>query len=527
MDRNLLQDYLEPWSAYPERVAVTDGRRAITYGELTESSSRLAGLLVECNVGRGDRVAVCTRRSPDYLWAILGIIRAGAAYVPLDPKAPPERWRKIVDDCAPSALVGDLSSIQAIMAAGLTALPKILLAPRSKLHDDGMVVAADLEDILAAPAVPPVCGNTSEDLAYILYTSGSTGVPKGVMITHGNVCNYISWAVESFAIRTEDRILGTAPFHFDMSTFDVWCALKTGATLCLADESLTLFPERLLGFMEAERVTIWKGISSLLLYLERAGCLGPGRIPTLNRILFGGEALPARSLIRWMDSFPNKFFYNVYGPTEATGISLYYPVETVPGGPGERIPIGRPCKGMKAILLDEKQMAVREGTTGELYLAGPGLGAGYLNDPDRTAGSFIPLSLDGGSTETWYRTGDIAFLRPDGNFEFVGRKDHQVKIMGYRIELGEIEQALHAIEGIREAAVIAADRDGVAELVAFVHGEGAGDAARILSGLRDRLPGYMLPRRLFQTDSLPRCGRGKIDRTALQRLVMEARNATG
>jgi len=347
------------------------------------------------------------------------------------------------------------------------------------------------------------------------------------MITHGNVCNYISWAVESFPIRSEDRILGTAPFHFDMSTFDIWCALKSGATLCLADESLTLFPERLLGFMEAERVTIWKGISSLLLYLERSGCLGPGRIPTLNLILFGGEALPSRSLIRWMDSFPNKFFYNVYGPTEATGISLYYPVETVPGGPGERIPIGRPCKGMKAILLDEKQMAVQEGTMGELYLAGPGLGAGYLNDPDRTASSFIPLSLDGGSPEIWYRTGDLAFLRTDGNFEFVGRKDHQVKIMGYRIELGEIEQALHAIEGIREAAVIAADRDGVAELVAFVQGDGAGDAARILSGLRDRLPGYMLPRRLFQTDNLPRCGRGKIDRTALQRLAMEARNATG
>jgi amino acid adenylation domain-containing protein len=372
-----------------------------------------------------------------------------------------------------------------------------------------------------------MCNNAPDDPAYILYTSGSTGDPKGVIISHANVRNYIDWAVETFAIQGLDRILGTAPFHFDMSTFDIWCAVKTGATLCLADEGLTLFPEKLLRYMEAEGATIWKGISSLLLYLERSGCLAPERAPALTRILFGGELLPARSLIRWMETFPEKCFYNVYGPTEATGISLYYPLERAPGSPGERVPIGCPCKGMKAMLVDEDLAPVPPGKVGEMWLAGPGLGGGYLNDPDRSDRSFITTCLINGLPERWFRTGDLAFRRADGIFEFVGREDHQVKIMGYRVELGEVEQALHAIEGIREAAVVAADRNGIAELVAFFQTDGAGDSAYILSRLRDRLPAYMLPRRFFSLNQLPRCGRGKIDRTALEELAQGARNAIG
>lgn len=527
MDGHLVQHYLDSLPAPAAKVACTDGRRAITYGDLADFSGRLATILFQVGVRRKDRVVLCLHRSPDFLPAILGILKADAVYVPLDPKSPPERWQQIVSDCAPAAILCDCQTIILLAGAVTASIPRISLSTRSGQQPLGTEARAALEDILASPAMPPAYHNGPDDLAYVLYTSGSTGQPKGVMITHRNICNYIDWAVAYFQIRNDDRILGTAPFHFDMSTFDLWCPVKAGATLCLANEALTLFPEKLLGFMESEHVTIWKGISSLLFYLERAGVVTPGRIPTLSRVLFGGDALPARTLIRWMETFSDKLFYNVYGPTEATGVSLCCPIKQVPGGPGERIPIGQPCKGMKAILLDKELMPVPDGAVGELCLAGPGLGAGYLNDPERTARSFLIANLAGDQVDTWYRTGDLALRRADGNYEFIGREDNQVKIMGYRIEMGEIEQALLAIDGVRDAAVVAVQRGGLDELVAFVEVEEVKDHTQILARLRGRIPAYMIPRRLIPLVELPRCGRGKINRSALRELSLEVRHADG
>ncbi|MRR55344.1 MAG: amino acid adenylation domain-containing protein [Deltaproteobacteria bacterium] len=527
MDGYLVQHYLDPLPAPPEKVACTDGRKAITYGYLADFSSRLATILSQVGVRRKDRVALCLHRTPDFLPAILGILKADAAYVPLDPKSPPERWQQIVGDCAPAAILCDGQTFVPLAGAVKAGIPRILLTSRSTQSSSDNEISAALEDILASPVMPVTYHNGPDDLAYVLYTSGSTGQPKGVMITHRNICNYINWAVEYFSILNDDRILGTAPFHFDMSTFDLWCPVKAGATLCLANEALTLFPEKLLGFMESERVTIWKGISSLLFYLERAGVITPARIPALSRVLFGGDALPARTLIRWMETFSDKLFYNVYGPTEATGVSLCCQIKQAPGGPGERIPIGHPCKGMKAALLDKELKPVPDGAVGELCLSGPGLGAGYLNDPERTARSFICAKLDGGQVDTWYRTGDLALRRPDGNYVFIGREDNQVKIMGYRIEMGEIEQALLAIDGVRDAAVVAVQRGGLDELVAFVEVEEVKDYTQILARLRDRIPAYMIPRRLIPLVELPRCGRGKINRAALRTLSMEVRHADG
>ncbi|MEZ4485643.1 MAG: amino acid adenylation domain-containing protein [Syntrophotaleaceae bacterium] len=484
MNGRLVQHYLEPFTVAPDKVACTDGRQAITYGALADRSSRLANLLIHHGVQRQDRVAVCLGRSTDFLPAILGVLKADAVYVPLDPKSPPERWRQIITDCSPTAILCDCQTILPLGGAVNPSIPCIVLAPRSELTLTGADATATLDDLLVSPLCLPEYQNGPEDLAYILYTSGSTGTPKGVMITHGNIRNYIDWAVSYFDINSEDQILGTAPFHFDMSTFDLWCPLKAGATLCLADTPLTLFPEKLLRYMEVRGITLWKGISSLLFYMERAGVLAPGRIPSLSRVLFGGDALPARTLMQWMKVFPEKSFYNVYGPTEATGISLCYPVKENPLDAGARIPIGQPCKGMKAVLLDENRLPVSDGTLGELCLAGPGLGTGYLNDTDRTSRVFIQVGSSDTAFETWYHTGDLCIRRADGNYEFVGRLDQQVKIMGYRIELGEIEQALRAIEGVREAAVVTAQRAGVDELVAFIEGHEGTNHSAILSRLQ-------------------------------------------
>ncbi len=522
----LVQHYLESVAAPADKVACTDGRETITYGELEDFSGRLASLLIRCGVRRQDRVAVCTQRSVYFLPAILGVLKADAVYVPFDPKSPTERWQKIVTDCAPTVLLCDGQTVAPLTAIN-PEIPRICLAPRDKLPPAIADNVATVEDLRASPKRACDYGNLAEDLAYILYTSGSTGTPKGVMISHRNIRNYIDWAVDYFEIGAQDRILGTAPFYFDMSTFDLWCPVKAGATLCLADNAQTLFPEKLFNFIEKQEITLWKGISSLLFYIGRAGVLAPGRIPKMSRILFGGDALPARTLIEWMKVFPDKQFYNVYGPTEATGISVCYPVTHPPQDPGERIPIGLPCKGMKALLLDEELIPVGDGEVGELCLAGPGIGRGYLNDAERTARAFFSLNTCGEATETWYHTGDLVFRRPDGNLEFVGRKDQQVKIMGYRIELGEIEQALRAIDGVRDAAVVTAQRDGVEELIAFIENHGGAEPSLILSRLRSRLPHYMVPRRLTSLADLPRCGRGKIDRAALRELATEVKHGPG
>ncbi len=362
---------------------------------------------------------------------------------------------------------------------------------------------------------PPVqCGGS--DLAYVLYTSGSTGSPKGVMVTHANIRSYIDWAVRRFSIGNADRILGTAPFHFDMSTFDLFCTLRTGATLCIASDALTLFPEKLMQFMEREGVTLWKGVSSLLMYLARAGVLRRGRLPALCQVLFGGEALPTHWLIEWMRAFPEKKFFNAYGPTETTGVSLYHAVERIPAGSHERIPIGIPCSDTCAYLFDGDMRPVPEGETGELYIGGAGVSGGYLNAPDKTAAAFLPDPFRQG--ERMYRTGDLARRRVDGEYEFIGRRDNQVKLMGYRIELGDIEHALLAEPGVRDAAVsLLPAGEGLTELIGFFDGDA--DPAAVLASLKLRLPGYMLPRKLLTVGRLPRCDRGKIDRQALPMLV--------
>ena len=527
MADQLVQHYLDKSVAPDNKVVCCDGQKSITYGQLKRESNRLSKLLGEVGVGRRDRVLLFIRRSTDFLTGILGVLKADAVYVPIDPKSPPERWQQIVSDCRPSAVLCDAQTANSLRDYFKNQIPVIHFGP-SRVEPFFVVgVKPSLKGPFSDFERNPCYKNISDDLAYILYTSGSTGKPKGVMISHRNIRNYIDWAVEYFSIQERDRILGTAPFHFDMSTFDLWCPLKVGGTLCLASEAQMLFPEKLLQYMEEQKVTIWKGISSLLFYLDRAGVLHPSRIPLLDRVLFGGDSLPARTLMRWMEVFPNKKFFNVYGPTEATGISFCYSVRKAPDSSGARIPIGRPCKGMKAVLLDPQQKPVSPGEVGELVLAGPGLGAGYLNDSERTLHSFFQAEFNGEPIDTWYRTGDLAFQDAEGNYVFVGREDNQVKIMGYRIELGEIEQAILAIDGVRDAVVVSVHRDGLDELVAFVEESKSLNLLQMLSKLRERLPAYMIPRRLLKIDEIPRCVRGKINRPALRTLAMESSNVDG
>lgn len=488
----------------------------VSYDALGSRSDRLSHALAAAGVGRGSRVAICLGRSASSVVALLGALKADAVAVPLDERSAAARLERILDDCAPRALVVDEPGLERL--AGLHAgTPRVLVGP-SKPGADAALTMADVE---AQPPGAREWRNVDTDLACILYTSGSTGSPKGVTLSHRNLVGYAAWGVEYFGIDSAERILGTAPFHFDMSAFDLYCAQAAGASLCLASVEDTMFPARLVQLMQDREVTLWKAVASLPAYLARVGALRPGTLPALRQVLFSGERLPVPALAAWMSAFPEKRFYNVYGPTEATGISTVHPIDAAPARVDEPVPIGRPCANKEVLLLDAAGLAVPAGEIGEICIRGSCLSPGYWNDPERTRQVFVAHPAGSVPGERIYRSGDLGRRDAQGVLHFVGRRDEQVKWMGYRIELGEIVAALEALPPVAEAAVLLLPGrvEGTDELVAFVALAAGGELAAILPALRRALPGYMLPRRVLPVDALPRSDRGKIDRRALERVA--------
>jgi amino acid adenylation domain-containing protein len=521
MSLNLLQTHPDRISGlWPGRQAATDGQLSLSFRDLDLQSNALARCLAAHGAGRGQHVVLCMARSPLFIVAMLGALKADAVYIPIPADAPSERRSKIMDDCRPQAMICDQRSRQKMFTEGSKpGLPPIWIVLG---EEPGIPGAADhtiigqrrLRDFAEGPLS---YNNGPDDIACLFYTSGSTGRPKGVMLSHRNIGEYARWAVDYIGISEQDRLLGTAPFHFDMSLFDIYSSLITGASLCIANEKLLLFPSLLVDFAEAEQVTAWKGVSSLLVYLARTNAISQGRLPTLRKILFSGEVFSTKYLIQWMNTFPDKIFYNAYGPTEATGISMYHRVDQIPRSANERVPLGKACENTEIYLLDDNKETVPRGESGELYIKGPCVASGYFSDPEKTKAAFIDDPLNPGSGEKVYRTGDYARLRPDGNYEFLGRKDDQIKYMGYRIELADIEQSLVSIPGVCDAGAILAGTatDELNELIAYVDLDDAISLPAVIGALKEKLPHYMIPRRIIRIPRLPRSESGKLDRQGL------------
>jgi len=504
--------------AAPEAVAVRcRGGDELSYGELASRSNRLARALRSLGVGRQGRVALCLGRGANSIVAMLGTLKADAIYVPIHERSPADRIRAILQDCTPDAIVVDRKTVDLALASlGAAGCPPalVLMGEPPETPAEGVDCVSQAE-IDAESGEPPACANVDTDLAYLLYTSGSTGRPKGVMVSHLNIANYAEWALGYLHLVPEDRILGTAPLHFDMSTFDVYATQRSGARLCLAGEAETLFPVRLVKMIEEEGITLWKGVSSLLAYMVRTGAVSEGRLPSLTRVLFAGERLPTPALIAWMQAFPEKRFFNAYGPTETTGVSAIYEIEGAPAGPEATIPIGQACANSEILVLNEEDRLVAPGEQGEICIRGSALGRGYWNDPEKTRLAFQENPVSPIPGDRLYRTGDLGYWRADGQLLLVGRKDEQVKWMGYRIELGEITMAAQALPGVADAATLLLDGREGEDLVCFVVLAGA-DPKSVMTGLRERLPSYMVPRRLVPLDAIPLSDRGKVDREALR-----------
>jgi len=445
---------------YPEKIAVRYKDEEVSYERFNLLSDRLCTSLVHQGVKVGDRVGIYLDKSVEALLAIFGILKSGACYVPLDPMAPVERQLFVIGDCSLEYLITSskkLPQIQQILKSP-NPLRYLFIMDLRREGDQGRIEGVPLlfkDEILEltlAISKEPLEEITDEDLAYILYTSGSTGRPKGVMISHRASLAFIDWADQCFKVRPEDRVPSLAPFHFDLSIFDIFVTIKAAATICLVPQGLSSFPKSLVNFIEKERISIWYSVPSVLIQLVLSGHLKERDFSNLRTILFAGEVFPTRYLRMLMEMVPHAHYYNLYGPTE-TNVCTYYHVKSLPISE-EPIPIGKPCDGQKIYIVDEDGSLVKEGEVGELYVSGPTLMTGYWNDPEKTERLMFKNLFSGEGDQKIYKTGDLVSLNQDGELNFHGRQDHMIKSRGYRIELGEIESVLYNHPAIKEAAVV-------------------------------------------------------------------------
>lgn len=491
---------LEAASTAPDAVAVTAGDSTLTYGELATRSGRVAAALRQVGVAPGDRVAVAADKALDTVAALYGVMGCGASYVPIDPLMPPLRVGRILDDAGCAAVCADAGRAPMVAEVGSSQRPVVPLG-----------VAAD------ATVTPDAMGRACEsDLAYLLYTSGSTGEPKGVMLTHRNALAFVEWGVARFRITADDRLSSHAPFHFDLSVFDLYAAALTGASVHLLTASEAGFGSGMAAAIGRRSLTVWYSVPSALVMLLRSA--GHGDLATLRLVLFAGEVFPMKHLRRLRDALPDAVLANLYGPTE-TNVCTYHVVPAeLPAG-DDPLPIGRACENQEVFALDADLRPVADGEEGELWVRGPTVMKGYWGDRERTASSLRQHPLHDRFTDPAYRTGDLVRRRGDGAYDFIGRRDHQVKSRGYRIELGEIETALAAHEAVAEAAVAAVPDEKIGNaLVAFVSGEPV-DELELKRHCSQRLPRYMVPGLIVMMETLPHTSTGKIDRTALARVA--------
>ena len=514
-----LVDYLEQSAQrYPTRVAVVDPTGTqLTYRDLDIHASKVAAYLAAQGVAAGDRVGVVLPKSAAAVAVLFGIMKAGAAYVPVDYTAPTDRARAILTDCQVRALfvhdsrLGDLAAQMRSQQCAVVAIG----------GDRGVRLQADSswDDIQqTAPATTPT-SRSIDDLAYILYTSGSTGVPKGVKLTHENASSFVEWCSSVFTPTEDDRFSNHAPFHFDLSVLDLYVAIKHGAAVHLISEDLGKNPRELGRFISDRRLTVWYSTPSILTLLLQFGNLPAIDASTLRLVLFAGEVFPVKHLRELRRQWPAPAYYNLYGPTETNVCTFAEIPVDIPDARDVPYPIGFACSHCEALVLDESAAEVERGAEGLLYISGPSVFSGYWNRPVENTAAFVEHH-----GKRWYNTGDVVRWAEGEGFIYIGRRDRMVKRRGFRIELGEIERALYTHPRIREAAVISmSDPESGVRIVAFV-GSASDDAPSIveLKAFCGRhLPSYMSPDRFIIRDALPKTSTDKTDYQRLRRELLD------
>lgn len=509
MQPRFVDDFLRnSAAAHPSRIAVADATgQTIAYDELNRRSDGFAAFLASRGVRRGDRVGVVMPKSIEALVAVFGIMKAGAAYVPVDSTGPVDRGSRILSDCAISALVVEDRLRDAYTKAVETTLRAIVTA------GEGSPLVMESATPFDAP------GRDASDLAYIIFTSGSTGAPKGAMIAHANALAFIDWCSSTFTPTPQDRVSSHAPLHFDYSVLDLFMTIKHGASVHLVSEGLARNGRELAQFIADRKLTIWNSTPSALMMLLQFGGLDTQDASSLRIVTFGGEIFPVKYLRQLKKHWPAPTYFNLYGPTEITTACTYARVpQTVPEERESPYPIGFACSHCRTLVLDENGREVAPGGEGLLYISGPSVFAGYWNRPAETASALLERN-----GVRWYNTGDIVRWDAAEGFTYVGRNDRMVKRRGFRIELGEIESALYLHPSIREAAVLSVpDPQSGVRIIAVINCRTEGRKPTLVdlkTFCGSKLPGYMIPDRFEFRESLPRTSSDKVDYRELKQEV--------
>ena len=492
--------FLEQAAAAPGRSAIVAGDGEMSYRELEERTGALARALKERRIGRGDRVGFCLHRSPGLLVAMLGILRSGAAVVPLDPEYPDARLGHMVADAGLELVIVDGAHADLVGRLGAGSLDVAeFLGP----------------DDASAGEAAPIDPGEADDAAFVIFTSGSTGRPKGVVLGHRGLVNHALASIDLYGVTEAERTLQFASVSFDISLEEIFTTLLAGGTLVLRDEDMPLGGPGLVDWLERRRISFMDLPTAFwhewVSDLDRRGAAPPS---TLRRLVVGGEKVSVDAWETWRRIAPSVRWFNTYGPTEASVIATAFePPADWARAPGAELPIGTPLPNVAVHILDEHRRPVPTGVRGELYIGGAGVAHGYLGQPDATAGSFPTLTRSG---ERVYRTGDVVRRRRDGLVEFVGRTDQQIKLRGFRIEPAEVEAALVEAPGVT-AALAMVRGEAEPRLVAYVTGDGEtmADPAAIRQTAANRLPTFAVPSVVVVLDAFPLTPNGKVDRDAL------------
>lgn len=494
--KNILEMLERTAERFPGKPLFRDTEKAYSRGEFLNTARSIGGFIAEKGIYKKP-VALIFERSADNLAAMFGVLYSGNFYTVIDCEMPPERINKIFDTLSPAAVIYSDACGELV--------GKLNFKGRAFTFAEACEGAADI------PLLSRIRESAVEtDPAYVLFTSGSTGNPKGVVVSHRSVIAYTGWFTKAFDIN-ENTVFGSqTPFYFSMSVSDVFGTVSSGAELAVIPKTLFSFPMKLLEFLNENRVNTIYWVPSALSIIANWRVLDYGRAEYLSKVLFAGEVMPAKQLNYWRGKLPDAMFANLFGPTETTDICTYYIVDRE-FRDDESLPIGKHCDNCGVFVVNEAGKEAAAGEEGELYVRGPFLASGYYNDPEKTYAAFVQNPLNSSYPETVYKTGDLVKYNRNGELIYISRIDSQIKHMGCRIELGEIEAAAGAAEGVRSCAAV---YDAARDRIIFVY-EGKSDAAELVKLLEKRLPAYMLPEEYVCVKSMPYNQNGKIDRRLL------------
>lgn len=483
----------------PSKVCYRDEKTALTFEEV-RNQARAAGSFLLGEGFQREAVAVYMSKTPAELTAFMSVLYAGCFYVPIDDEMPSKRIELIFENLSPRAVICDEETRENASK----------FAGSARVYSwDSIKDSQTNEDALNSVAKTRI----DTDLAYIMYTSGSTGIPKGVAVCHRSLIDYIESFCDVMKFDEETVFGSQTPFYFDASLKDIYPTLKCGCETVIVPHSLFMFPIKLTQFLNEYKINTLCWVVSALTMISAFGVLDENPPKYLKLVGFGGEVFPIKQYKRWKKALPDVRYINLYGPTETTGVSMYYEVDR-DFEKDEAIPLGQAFSNVDIFLLDEDNKLATDGETGEICMRGTGVTMGYYNDFGRTSEAFVQNPLNDKYPEIIYRTGDLARINERGEMVFVSRKDFQIKHMGHRVELGEIEADVNSVEGVSASCAVYLKKKDRIEL----YYEGGPEESDLTNMLKERLPRYMVPTKVYRMDKLPLTPNGKLDRKGLTAL---------